>query len=104
MKILAKILACCMVNSVISFPKPDGIGHGDIGHRGPTSAQTPTYEEDTNPNCKIIKSIDYKDEYANDCETVQVYELCIPSRPQECCLAFWAPFGAIFWAFLKMVF
>ena len=31
-------------------------------------------------NCEVIRSIDY--DYEDECETVQVYELCIPIRPQ----------------------
>ena len=81
MKILALILASTL-NSVTSFPTPDGTEQEKFGHAGSISAPTPTYGgEDESSNCKIIRSIDY-DEYEDKCETVQVYELCIPTRSQ----------------------
>ena len=33
-------------------------------------------------NCEVIRSTDY--DYEDVCETVRVYELCIPIRPQGC--------------------
>ena len=78
MSILALILAT-LVNSVISFPKPEEAGHGGFGYVVSTSAQNLA-------NCQVIRSSDYDDgdEYESKCETVQVYELCIPTRSQGC--------------------
>ena len=82
MKNLAIILACTL-SSVLAFPKPQGMvdgGHGGFGYVVSTS--TPNLA-----NCKVIRSSDYNGGHEDKCETVRVYELCIPTRSQVCLLS-----------------
>ena len=78
MKTIAAILAS-ITTAAIAVPIPDGHSGGS------PAAPAPTYGSGGgSSNCKIIKDVEYREEYDTKCHTTYVYELCVPTYKQQC--------------------
>ena len=75
MRTIAAILAS-IATTAITVPVPNEYG---VSSQSP-AAPAPTYGKP----CKIIKGVEYREEFDTKCHTTYSYELCVPTQRTKC--------------------